>query len=168
MMTATCRLILTVGVVLTITGCGGSSSPSAISGPTTPPGPNPSASRSMSARIDGVAWTATSVGVQFTNGVLIVSGVDGALTTVGFTSPALATGTYAVAAGSPVAGSLITSAGSWQANGVGSGTGSGSVTITSLTLTSVAGTFTFSLTATPSTGATGTKSITVGAFNVTF
>jgi hypothetical protein len=48
------------------------------------------------------------------------------------------------------------------------GTGSGSITLTTLTSAGASGTFTFNLVAVPNTGATGTKAITEGVFNVTF
>lgn len=57
--------------------------------------------------------------------------------------------------GNPAAG--------WQA---GVGIGSGTITITTLTSTRAVGTFLFMLAAVPGTGATGTRSVTEGSFDV--
>ena len=104
------------------------------------------------------------------NGILSIGGTDSSRsTTLGFalTPTPAGTGTYTLGplnpanaqmqVGSPAAG--------WQA---GVGIGSGTITLTTLTNTTAAGTFSFTLAAVPGSGATGTKSITEGSFNVTF
>ena len=63
---------------------------------------------------------------------------------------------------------MTTPNGTWQANGLGGGTGSGSVTLTSISATGAAGTFSFVVPPTAFSGAIGNKTVTEGAFNVTF
>jgi hypothetical protein len=143
--------------------CGGS--------PTSPTVTNtPSPSGTLTFKVDGASVAATSITAGYANGILSIGGTDVARsTTIGFalTPTASGTGTYAldptsaantqIYIGNPAAG--------WYA---GVGIGSGTITISSLTSTGAAGTFSFSMVSVPGSGATGTKAITEGAFNVTF
>jgi hypothetical protein len=117
-----------------------------------------------------VSESATSITASFANGILSIGGTDSSrATTLSFalTPTAAGTGTYSlgplstanalVLIGNPAAG--------WQA---AAGIGNGTITINSLTSTTASGTFSFSLVAVAGSGASGTKSITEGAFNVTF
>src|SRR5687767_12134198 len=162
------RYVCVLGLVAAAIACGGggSNSPTAPGGP----GSGSSSASSMTFRVDGTASTASSVTGNLTNGILSVAGTDAArATTLSFavTPTAAGTGTYTlgplssanalIMIGNPAAG--------WQA---AVGIGSGTITINTLTTTSASGTFSFTLAAVPGTGATGTKSITEGTFNVTF
>jgi len=83
------------------------------------------------------------------------------------TPTAAGTGTYTLGALSAANAQVLIGnpAAGWQA---AVGIGSGTITVTSLTSTAASGTFSFSLVAVPGSTAAGTKSITEGAFNVTF
>ena len=128
----------------------------------------------MSATIDGSAWTAASgVTAKLTNGILSVAGAN-ATYNLAFAITPNGPGTYIIP-GSPTAAQagnnallLVTqngiTTGSWAADFT---KGSGTIALTSLTATSVTGTFAFTLAA-ASTGATGTKSVSSGTFNINF
>jgi hypothetical protein len=124
----------------------------------------------MTATIDGVAWRALCVGVSTSvQGVISIVGGENTTQTTG-TSLAFATnrsvGTTSIGVLSPT-NALLTVGGTsvWQA---ALSNGSGTVTYTTLTTNNAAGTFSFTMTAAPSSTATGTKTVTNGAFNVTF
>ena len=139
--------------------------------------PPPTGRGSMSAKIDGVPWTAIPQAIQVVrvalpglpSGLLAVNGTDRfscPILLLTFAIPRVV-GTYALGPGatSGANASLGTSncaAGQWS-DGFG---GSGSITLTTLTSTGAAGTFSFNLT--PSPGTTGTRVVTDGVFNVTF
>jgi len=140
--------------------------------PTTPapatPAPATPASP-LTFRVDGTAMAAGSAVGSFANGILSIAGTDTARsTTFGFavTPTAAGVGTYTVGPISATNAQLSVGnpASGWQAAGA---SGSGTVTLTTLTSTSASGTFSFSLVAVPGTGATGSRSITEGVFNVT-
>jgi hypothetical protein len=132
------------------------------SGPTTP---TPSSS-SMTAQINGVAWTATSVVVTYANGILTITGTDNT-TTLGI--GVAATGPATVTIGLTAILTIAGQPGSWQAAVTN---GSGSITLATLVTTgsarSASGTFLFNLVATPGSGSSGTKTISGGTFNVSF
>jgi hypothetical protein len=128
-------------------------------GPSSGPGGN----GSMTARIDGVLFTATSVSADNTRGLATPYGTDGNQQIEVAFGPVAAGTTYTV--GQP--NILIiyrTLAGNpqltWQAGGT---TGSGTITCATSTATRVAGTFSGTL-----VGPTGTKQITDGQFNITY
>jgi hypothetical protein len=132
---------------------------------------------SMTAIVNGVAWAANPSLILTTQGPLptppfaslAVAGFDR------FACPILgisfafhrAVGTYALGSLSGANASIGSSncAGGQWADLFG---GSGSITLTTLTSTAAAGTFSFSLGPQPRSGATGTKVVTDGVFNVTF
>ncbi|HEX8031011.1 MAG TPA: hypothetical protein VF491_21225 [Vicinamibacterales bacterium] len=123
----------------------------------------------MTFRVDGTSHSAASVTASFANGILSVGGTDTSRNTslsFAVTPSAGGVGTYTFGPLS-AANALIlvgSPAQSWQG---GVGTGSGTITITTLTSTTATGTFSFSLVPVAGSGATGTKAITEGAFNVT-
>jgi hypothetical protein len=136
----------------------------------------PGTRSSMSARIDGVQWTAIPQAIQVLR-VNLPSGTS--LLSMGgndrFACPILlltiamprAVGTYSLGAGSVANASL----GSSNCSTAGWSTifgGSGSITLTTLTSNGAAGTFSANLVPTSGSTATGTRAITEGVFNVTF
>ena len=129
-------------------------------------------SGSMSATIDGAAWSSAGAVASFSaNDLLVVGGSD--LTTgISFGIHAPGPGTYVIPGAGLRAGdnALLSQFDSgvlslWTADFA---RGSGTVTLTTLTSTGAAGTFNFNAVANPGTAATGTKSITGGTFNLRF
>lgn len=122
---------------------------------------------SMSARIDGDAWTANAIlTVAYTGGILAFAGSDVTATTIGLGFIPTGPGTYTIGASQPTNANLsFGSSGSWSAS---SATGQGSVILTSFTANSAAGTFSFTAEPVSTTGATGTKVVTEGVFDVVF
>ena len=153
------RTALTASVLVLTAAC---SSGDSVTGPdlTLPSG-------SMSARIDGTAWQATAaLSVAYAGGVLAFAGSDASQTTVGVGLIPTGPGTCAIGPNQPTNANVTTGAiGSWGAT---SGQGSGSITLTSFTQNSAKGTFEFTAPAVPNTGATGTKVVTLGTFDVKF
>jgi hypothetical protein len=168
--------------VLLAAGCGGGNSPSAPSGSSgsgsgssggggTGSGSNPSPNGTISATIDGAAWSASAgVSAQLTNNILSIAGGDNRTTFAVSVTINRGLGTYSTGVIDPqnVVVSTLTVSGSPAGWTSGPTSGRGSITITSFTSTTAAGTFTLTLDPTPGTGATGTKTVTGGAFNVTF
>ena len=136
-----------------------------------PASPNPTQNTSkstMSARIDGVQWTATNVGVTARNGSLIVAGANTSAIGVGFGASMIqGTGTQTFGPGqvSAANGAVTASTMSWGAN---SFQGSGSVTITSLTANRATGTFAFTAPALIAGSTPSPRVVTSGVFDVTF
>ncbi len=124
------------------------------------------ANGSMSARVDGASWSAsTAIAATYTNGVLGIAGTDGSGRSVGFGALATAPGTFTIGATSP-ANALVNEAGkAWQA---AQSIGSGTITITAISATGAAGTFQFTAAPVSGTGATGNRVVTEGVFDVTF
>ncbi|CAN5781585.1 hypothetical protein BH23GEM9_BH23GEM9_28280 [soil metagenome] len=129
---------------------------------------NPAVAGTMTARIDGTAWSATqSLGgsrsgqqVSFTG--LGPGNVAIGLAIGGVTGP----GTYTIGGLNPTTAVIS------YPNGIGYGVlpnqGGGAVVITSLTSAAVAGTFTFTAVLISGTGAPATRTVAEGAFNVRF
>ena len=127
---------------------------------------NPNDNGSMSARVDGNAFTAFSTAATFSNGVLAVSGVQVSPSqAITFGVAATAPGTFTVAQTSAVNGIYVSGNASWLASG---NVGSGTVIITTLNSTRAVGSFNFVMQAQAGSGATGTRTITQGAFDVRF
>jgi hypothetical protein len=149
--------LLTISILSSAIACGGSTT---ITGTDNTPAP-------LSATIDGAAWSSHLPSASYTNNLVVVAGVDNAITTtVTFGFGATAPGTYAVGFGNPNAGTGIIVKGgkSWGTSLQG---GTGSVTLTTLTTHHLVGTFTFN--AVPAGGgATGTSVVTNGKFDITF
>lgn len=156
------RSILAVAAAFTVLACGSDSS-----GSTEPP--QTALNGSMSAKVNGDDWNATlAVQAAYANGILALSGVDGDNVTIAMATGATQPGSYAIGATSGTNASYTMTGGqalAWQAV---STLGSGSIEIETLTATSASGTFHFELPAVTSSGATGTKSITSGKFDVKF
>lgn len=140
--------------------------------PTSPTETNPPSAGGapLTFKVDGASVTATSSTAAYANGILSIGGTDSARsTTLGFALAPTATGTGVYTLGPTSAANVQIYIGNpaagWQA---GVGIGSGTITVNSLTSTGASGTFSFSLVAVPGSGATGTKTITEGVFNVTF
>lgn len=121
----------------------------------------------MTASIDGTAFSGT-LAVQATRSgnVISISAVGSntrqlSLNLVGVT----ATGNVAIGAGSASLGQYSQGTQTWVSSLVG---GSGTVVLTTLSSTRAVGTFSFTAIPSPSTGATGNKSVTSGAFDVSF
>lgn len=152
--------LLSIIVLSSATACGGSST--SITGTN-----NNNSSAPMSATIDGAAWSAQLPSASYTNNLVVVAGVDNALTaTVTFGFGATGPGTYSIGFANTNGGTGIIVKGgkSWGTSLQG---GTGSVTLTTLTAHHFVGTFTFN--AVPSGGgATGTSVVTNGKFDITF
>ena len=126
----------------------------------------------MSATIDGTVWTASRAALPSTptpsnNGAFELNGSDCVHFLSIWASGVNGPGTYPVTL---VSYSADTSAAgpTWVVDSTG---GSGSVTVTALTGTGLAGTNasgSFALSLAPRSGASGTKVITNGSFNISF
>jgi len=153
---------LVIASLVFATACGGSDS----KGVTNPN--NRTSAGTMSARIDGVAFTAAAVSVGVNTNGLIISGASasGQGLAVG-ASRQKGTGTQAFGSSAQALGTLTLGTASWSATGTAGIGGTGSITLTTLTANRAVGTFTF--TAKPlAGGAAGDKVVTQGAFDVTF
>jgi Family of unknown function (DUF6252) len=144
-----------------VAACGGGSD----GGPTNP-NQNPNSNRSMSARVDGTAWTATSVAAGVTNGLLIIAGSNITQTFAIAAAVNQGTGTQTVGPTSVTYGNLMVGQQSWAANGSQGGTGS--ITLTTLTANRAVGTFSFTLKALSQGATPASRQITSGAFDVVF
>jgi hypothetical protein len=158
-MVSTGRLV-SVAALAVAAACGGGSSKA--TGPTTPGTGN----RTMSARIDGATWTATNVAASGANGTLIVSGARGTDAAVSITASLIqGTGTQAMGRNSIALGAVTIGNTQWAAGNL---LGSGSVTLTLVTATRAVGTFAFTAPAVSASTFPATKTVTSGAFDVTF
>src|SRR5690606_39515449 len=133
----------------------------------TEPGVQGNGDARMSARIDGQTWSASlalAAGGSQAGAVVAVSGSDQAQRTIAFAFVSAGTGTYEIGPGAPTNALFSQGSAQWQAAG---GQGSGTITVTTLTAERIAGTFEF--TAEPAGGgATGTRVVTQGTFDVEF
>jgi hypothetical protein len=159
-----CRnTLVLVAAAVSIAACGGGDG-----GPASP-NPNQNTSKStMSARIDGVQWTATNVGVTARNGALIVAGGNTSGLGVGFGASMIqGTGTQTFGPGlvSAANGAVTATTMSWGAN---SFQGSGSVTLTTLTANRATGTFAFTAPALIAGSTPSPRVVTAGVFDVTW
>jgi hypothetical protein len=163
---------LLVALLTAVTlGCGDSSG-SENANPLNPtPNPGTPNQGSMTALIDGVAWSAGPGpagcrldGGLSQNGVLGLCGTDGRYQ-IGLGAPAAA-GTYVLGVGAGSAGSAfviqLPGGGSWGPTAL---QGSGRIVITSISATNVTGTFEFSGAAIVPP-AIGVKTVTNGRFNL--
>jgi hypothetical protein len=150
--------MIVMSALVVSTACGGSSSSS--NGST---GPTNTGGRTLSAKVDGVAWSTNVVGGSVANGVVILAGSDGTQT-IGI-SFAQTTGTQSVSAATVVSGSLTIGSQTWKA---GPGTGAGTVTVTTATANHFAGTFSFTGQGVVSSVTPATRQVTAGTFDVTF
>jgi len=114
--------------------------------------------------INGASFNATSARVVLAGGNLkSIGGGNATGQTIGFAWLDTGPGTY------PIGGVTIAThtlmGNTWSAS---SAQGSGSITVTTSTANRVAGTFAFVLQADGPSGATGTRNITQGQFDLTF
>jgi hypothetical protein len=162
------RLMTLAIALLAFTACGGSSS-SATSPADTGGGTITPLHGTMTATIDGSAWTAATVTTYtYTNGILSIAGGDNSnpIRSIGMALTASGPGTFQMGT-LPSAANAVLSIGigpTWTANVAG---GTGTITITALSSMGAAGTFSFSAVAAAG-GATGTHTVTSGTFNITF
>ena len=154
--------ILGTAALVVVAACGGGSSDK---GPTNP-NQNPNSNRSMSARVDGTAWTATSVAAGVTNGVLIIAGTNVTQTVTVSAVVSQGTGTQTVGQTSLASGSLLVGQQQWSASGLQGGTGS--VTLTTLTATRAVGSFSFTVQGRTQGATPASRQITSGVFDVVF
>ncbi len=121
---------------------------------------------SLSARIDGTNWAASTALIAAWNGnIITISGTDGATQTLGFATVATGPGTFAI--GGPAGANALLAIGSTGASwNAAVSRGSGSITISTLSATGATGTFSFVLA--PNTGSTTSKTVTEGRFDVKF
>jgi hypothetical protein len=163
----TMRRLLMAGLLLATLGCGNDGDPMDPGDNNNDPGSLPAGT--FTARIDGQQWTAAApLAAAYNGGVFALGGSNSQLTTIAF---AVITngqpGTYPIGPTIPTNGILTIGASgpTWIASAQG---GSGSIIITSISTTGATGTFSFNMIANGTSGSTGTKTVTNGAFNVTF
>jgi hypothetical protein len=157
-----------LAVLVGIAGCDGSTGSSTVNGPSS------GTQEFLTATVDGTVFAAaqSSITASNLNGVIKISGVDGTTggsgLTMDLTIVGNAPGVYSIG---PPAGTPATAAGltlgnaRWAADPT---IGSGSITITAFMPTQATGTFVFTAGAVPGTSAVGSRTVTVGAFTVTF
>jgi hypothetical protein len=122
---------------------------------------------SMRATIDGAAWSAaTALVATYSGGVLAFAGTNNAYTIGMAVGTISGPGTFTIGSAGGT-NALVNNFGgnSWHAT---PSNGSGTITITSISATAAVGTFTFTAPPVPGTGATGTKVVTNGSFNLKF
>lgn len=128
----------------------------------------------ISAQLDGAAWSGTVTAKITGVNEVAIAGSDGCspLTSITFAllpggvNGSLQPGTFNLNDASGLNSILsIGPINLWVANTTG---GSGQVTFTTLTKTAAIGTFQFSYVAAPTSGASGAHTVTNGVFNVTF
>lgn len=165
------RGVLAALLALTV-GCGGGN-PAQPSGGGGGGGSTPNFG-TLTAVIDGVAYTGIINSARITNGTLGIASNSADLTrAISFAGKEAAVGTTTVSAATALSMNVITTTGttvtgSWAAAGQ---FGSGTLTISSLSATGASGTFNFSAPPAPGgsgAGATGTKVVTNGAFTARF
>ncbi len=134
----------------------------------------PSGTGTLTAQVDGSGWTATSgiLALRQSNFVSITGSV-GSVSSITIAWPDEGAGTYSIpnATGMNLNYALFGSGHVWQALAMGTqlgGVGNGSVTVTTLNAERVVGTFQFTAPAASSSGASGQKVVTNGAFNIKF
>jgi hypothetical protein len=167
------RLLVVCAVVAATATCGGGNSPAAPSagagsgGSGGASGPN---FGTLTATIDGVAYTGTINLATNVNGVLnIASNSADRLLSVNLATSAAAGSQTISIANATVMQVIATNgtavSGTWFASAVG---GSGTLTITSINTTGASGTFSFNAVAGPTGGGAGTKVVTNGSFSARF
>lgn len=151
--------VVTSALFVAAAGCGGDNT-----------GPNGQANGDITAKIDGASFTSVATAAQrnTTNGgtIVAVSGADSHGVGLGFGFVDAGVGTYAIGGLTPTNATVLDGTGKvWTAGATG---GSGTLTVTALDATHIAGTFAYSAVASAQSGATGTKAVTQGVFDVKF
>ncbi len=131
-----------------------------------PTGPVPLANGNYSARIDGAEFNATSAAViGGFGGLYSLGGGNASGRTIGFAWSDAGPGTYAIGTVGTTIASHTHMGQTWSAS---TAQGSGSIVVTTSTATRVAGTFSFVLQPDVASGATGTRTVTNGVFDLTY
>jgi hypothetical protein len=156
------RLATALIVIAFAAGCGSDS-------PAGPGGAGGPANGSLTAQIDGTAWTATTITPLMPalgSGGLAVMAAGNPDAAIGFGWMDQGPGTYTIPEAVGLNANLtLTAGGTWSAR---NDQGSGTVVVTTRTANRIVGTFQFVMPPAPSSNATGTRTITNGAFDVTF
>lgn len=154
---------LAATIMAALLACGGGNG-----GPAGPNNPNLPNNGTLSARIDGVQFTAIGIQVAASQNppIIAIGAADAAGRGLGFAfSTANGTGTQSIGITSLANCSLTEGGQGWLAT---QSMGSGTITITTLTANRAAGTFTFTVLGTTATATPPTRQITQGTFDVTF
>ena len=127
----------------------------------------PSGNGTISASIDGASWTgATTVQASYIASVFLVGGLDSQGRQIVITIPGVAAaGTFSLSSGQPAFAVVNFGAQTWSTTLTG---GTGSATISTWSGSHAIGTFSFTAPANAGSGATGTKVITSGTFDVRY
>lgn len=125
---------------------------------------NNSQNNTLTAIIDGTAFTATNVTATHSGNTLSITATAANQQIVLMVPNVTSTGTFSLAAGQVSTGQVLVAPQNWTTAMAG---GTGSVTITGYSSTFASGTFTFSAPA-GTGGAAGTKVVTGGSFTVYF
>jgi hypothetical protein len=151
---------LFAGMLVIAVGCGGSD------GPTGPNAPNSPANGTFTARIDGTNWAATTItpAMAQPGGIASAIGAGDAQYTIAFAWIDEGPKTYAIGQSVGLNASLTSGLSHWVTSGAGSGT----LVVNTRTANRVTGTFSFTVTSSAASATTGTRTITNGAFDVTF
>lgn len=125
----------------------------------------------VTASVGGVSFNATSVVAAFVDGSLVITalqaGVGGTKSITITVNNVSGVGTYSLTAAGNTATYVETTGSTSQSWLTAITQGSGSVVLTTATATRVVGTFTFTAPANTISGATGTKTVTGGSFDLT-
>jgi hypothetical protein len=130
-------------------------------------GAGPNGNGTISATIDGASWTASAeVQATYIAYVLAIGGLDSQARTIVISIPdVMTTGTFTLGAGQPAAAVVTFGAQIWNTALTG---GTGSVTLSTLSGSHAIGSFSFTAPPNAGSGATGTKVITSGTFDVRY
>jgi hypothetical protein len=143
-------------LMLLLAGCGSNE----------PTGPAPLANGTYRAKIDGTEFNAIQAAViGGAGGLYSLGGGNAAGQTIGFAWQDNGPGTYPIGVPPSTIATHTASGQVWSASSV---KGSGSIVVTTSTAGRVAGTFSFVLQADGASGATGTRTITEGSFDLTY
>jgi hypothetical protein len=117
----------------------------------------------VSATIDGVAWTAVTNVSFYTPGVGLVIEAGDLKTLLGISAPVTGPGTYPLNSDAAYGNVEPLAGGEWSSDQTG---GSGSVTVTTVTANHAVGTFAFNAVSTDGKGSV--KHVTNGKFDVKY
>ena len=158
-----CRLVLGVLAVILVSACG-KGNPMNSGGGSGGTGGGTTSSGTMTAQIDGSAFSSTTAAGTLSGGILAISGGDTSGRSIAFAFFPTGTGTHTTSGN---VGTNFIVVVNFQGFSAVSGNGSGTITLTTLTSNKAIGTFSCVAMAS-SGGAVGSKNVTNGTFNVTF